>query len=85
VSWSAHLTHTASGLALTFAAPISRLDMAPDVAAHLANLLAVEARHRVRGVVAGLGDHQNTSNSQLIASDSAAQVINHPLCCDCGA
>jgi hypothetical protein len=28
-----------------------RLDIAPDVAAHLASLLAVEARHRLAGVV----------------------------------
>lgn len=54
MTWPVHLQHTEAGLALTFAAPISRLDMAPDVAAHLASLLAVEARHRMRGVVAEL-------------------------------
>lgn len=51
---SAHITHTPTGLALTFAEPVTRLDMAPDVAAHLASLLAVEAAHRMRGVVGTL-------------------------------
>ncbi len=70
MSWSAHLQHTEAGLALTFAAPISRLDMAPDVAAHLASLLAVEARHRMRGVVVELARPVPVKSG-------------HPLCCDC--
>jgi hypothetical protein len=36
VSWSAHLQHTATGLAIVFAGPVSRLDMSADVAQHLA-------------------------------------------------
>jgi len=54
MTWSARIEHTPAGLALTFGAPLSRLDMAPDVAAHLASLLAVEARHRLAGVVSTL-------------------------------
>lgn len=51
MTWQARIEHTPAGLALTFGAPLSRLDMAPDVAQHLASLLAVEARHRLAGVV----------------------------------
>jgi hypothetical protein len=54
MTWSARIEHTPAGLALTFGAPLSRLDMSADVAAHLASLLAVEARHRLAGVVSTL-------------------------------
>lgn len=54
MSWSAHIQHTPQGLALTFPEPLSRLDMTSDVAAHLASLLAVEARRRMVGVVEAL-------------------------------
>lgn len=74
MSWSARIEHTPAGLALTFGAPLSRLDMAPDVAQHLASLLAVEARHRLAGVV-----------RTLTAENSSTSVVRsgtHPLCCD---
>ena len=51
MSWAAHIIHTDGGLAIQFAEPTTRLDMTPDVAAHLASLLAVEARQRMTGVV----------------------------------
>jgi hypothetical protein len=70
VSFHAHLQHTETGLAIVFAGPVSRLDMAPDVATHLASLLAIEARHRMLGVVAEL-----TRPVEL--------VTTHPNCCDC--
>jgi hypothetical protein len=73
VSWSAHLQHTATGLAIVFAGPVSRLDMSADVAQHLASLLAVEARHRLQGVVAGIA-----SPVEMRRRDDA-----HPNCCDC--
>ena len=74
MTWSARIEHTSAGLALTFGAPLSRLDMAPDVAQHLASLLAVEARHRLAGVV-----------RTLEAENTAASVppSRHLLCCDC--
>jgi hypothetical protein len=75
MTWHARIEHTPAGLALTFGAPLSRLDMAPDVAQHLASLLAVEARHRLAGVV-----------RTLEAETSAIQLpldVPHPLCCDC--
>lgn len=50
MTWSARIEHTPAGLALTFGAPLSRLDMAPDVAQHLASLLATEARAAVAGM-----------------------------------
>lgn len=71
MSWQARIEHTADGIALTFGAPLARLDMAPDVAAHLASLLAVEARHRMAGVVRAL-------EAEPVLGDDA-----HPLCCDC--
>jgi hypothetical protein len=70
MSFHAHLQHTETGLAIVFAGPVSRLDMAPDVAAHLASLLAVEARHRMRGVVAELAAPR-------------ALAAHHCLQCDC--
>lgn len=76
MSWSAHLQHTPEGLALCFREPVSRLDMSPEVAEHLASLLAVEARHRMRSVVAAL-DSELLENKQFRVGDS------HPLCCDC--
>ncbi len=94
MSWQARIEHTPAGLALTFGAPLSRLDMAPDVAQHLASLLAVEARHRLAGVVRTL----EAENSQLYvgqrlpdycaaaaenACTSVVPTSAHPLCCDC--
>jgi hypothetical protein len=73
VSWSAHLQHTATGLAIVFAGPVSRLDMTSDTAAHFASLLAVEARHRLRGVVPKL-----MAPVELRPRDDV-----HPNCCDC--
>jgi len=67
VTWSARIEHTSSGLALTFPEPLSRLDMSNDVAAHLASLLAIEARQQVAGVVRTL----------------TIERSKHPLCCDC--
>ena len=84
MTWAARLTHTPTGLALTFGEPVSRLDMAPDVAQHLASLLAVEERHRMRGVVAELDDHQSAvlpGNPEQ--SRSVRLIGGHPLCCDC--
>jgi len=78
MSWQARIEHTPAGLALTFGAPTSRLDMAPDVAQHLASLLAVEARHRMRGVVGALVEQPNPNDIQLIAAGGA-----HALQCDC--
>ena len=75
MSWSAHLQHTDTGLAIVFAGPVSRLDLAPDVAAHLARLLAVEARHHVAGVVRTLKAENNGA--------SVERTLAHPLCCDC--
>jgi len=74
LSWSARIEHTPAGLALTFGAPLSRLEMAPDVAQHLASLLAVEARQRLAGVVRTL----EAENSSIRVEHGS-----HPLCCDC--
>ena len=95
MSWSAHLQHTATGLAIVFAGPVSRLDMTSDTAAHFASLLAVEARHRMRGVVAAVA--KTSCNHQGYGSEVCATVAQnngdsnaphggagiHPLCCDC--
>ncbi|HVY32587.1 MAG TPA: hypothetical protein VHB79_38885 [Polyangiaceae bacterium] len=62
MTWSARIEHTPAGLALTFGAPLSRLDMAPEVAQHLASLLAVEARHRMAGVVRELVETRQTGD-----------------------
>lgn len=75
MSWSAQLQHTETGLPLTFPEPVSRLDMAPDVPAHLASLLAVEARHPLAGVVRAL---EAETPEPLVVHGSP-----HPLCCDC--
>ena len=75
MSWQARIEHTPAGLALTFGAPLIRLDMAPDVAQHLASLLAVEARHRLAGVVRTL-EAKNGCTSVVPTSA-------HPHCCDC--
>lgn len=64
MTWHAHLQHTDTGLALTFAQPVTRLDMTADVAAHLASLLAIEARHRMAGVVGTLFNIQLAENKQ---------------------
>lgn len=74
MTWSARIVHTPAGLALTFGAPLSRLDMSADVAQHLASLLAVEARHRLAGVVRTL----EAENSLMSVEPTSA----HPLCCD---
>jgi hypothetical protein len=76
VSWSAYLQHTDTGLAIVFAGPVSRLDMAPDVAQHLASLLAVEARHRLAGVV-------RTLRAELPSTSAVRMREPHALCCDC--
>jgi hypothetical protein len=76
MSWQARIEHTPAGLALTFASPLSRLDMAPDVVAHLASVLAVEARHRLQGVVRAL-EAENGSHAVLIPTSA------HALQCDC--
>lgn len=73
MTWSAHLTHTETGLAITFAAPVSRLDLTPDVAEHFASLIAIEARARVAGVVRSL----------VAAFPTERDSSRHPLCCDC--
>ena len=75
MTWSARIEHTSGGLALTFGAPLSRLDMAPDVAEHLASLLAVEARARMTSVVRTL-ETENGSHA-VLRGDA------HPNCCDC--
>jgi hypothetical protein len=86
MTWNAHLTHTPTGLALTFAEPISRLDMTPDVAEHLASLIAVEARHAMRGVLSTL---EAESGSRAVVQRGSQKRLYicttdaHPLCCDC--
>lgn len=86
MTWSARIEHTPDGLALTFGAPLSRLDMSNDVAAHLASLLAVEARQQVLGVVRTL-TAENGSTSALRRESQKQLYIGttdaHPLCCDC--
>jgi hypothetical protein len=98
MTWSARIEHTPAELALTFGAPLSRLDMAPEVAAHLASLLAVEARHRLAGVVSTLvaensrevraphgGAHDpGAKNKQFRAELASAEPSSaHPHFCDC--
>jgi hypothetical protein len=77
VTWSARIEHTPAGLALTFGAPLSRLDMAPDVAQHLASLLAVEARHRLAGVVRTL------EADAEVAPRTVELTERHAHFCDC--
>jgi len=79
VSWAAHLQHTETGLAIVFAGPVSRLDLTPEVAEHFASLIAIEARHRLRGIVSAVENIQNLNDSAL--RHAARQ--SHPLCCDC--
>jgi hypothetical protein len=85
VTWQAHLQHTDTGLAIVFAGPVSRLDLAPDVAAHLASLLAIEARHRLAGVVLSLETDRPSRHSVPFSAenDPVAPLDGHPLCCDC--
>lgn len=71
MTWAAHIEHTAGGLAITFAEPLQRLDITADVAAHLASLLAVEARHRLAGVV------------RTLEAAAPTPAVRHVLCCDC--
>ncbi len=78
MTWQARIEHTPAGIALTFGAPLSRLDMSADVAQHLASLLAVEARHRMRGIVA---DYCAVAAEN--ASTSVVAMHGHPNCCDC--
>jgi hypothetical protein len=77
MSWSAHLTHTATGLAITFAQPVARIDLTPDVAEHFASLIAIEARARVAGVVSTLRTEESQKQLYIRSADA------HPLCCDC--
>lgn len=77
MSFQAHITHTPTGLAITFAESVRRLDMAPDVAAHLASLIAIEARQRMLGVVSAT---EKTSEPRGVVS--APESI-HPHFCDC--
>lgn len=77
MSWSAHLQHTPTGLALTFAEPVSRLDMTADVAAHLASLLAVEARHRMRGVVAALAPKSQAMGNHRADPYGSGSCLRH--------
>jgi hypothetical protein len=74
VSWSAHLQHTETGLAIVFAGPVSRLDLTPDVAEHFASLIAIEARHRLAGVV-------RTLEAKKTLCIRSADV--HPIFCTC--
>ena len=89
MSWSAHLQHTATGLAIVFAGPVTRLDMTSDTAAHFASLLALEARHRLAGVVRALGGDRQDGAAACVSPEKlenkAVAVIGnlHPLCCDC--
>lgn len=91
MTWSARIVHTPAGLALTFGAPLSRLDMSADVAQHLASLLAVEARHRMRGVVSAVEKTEELRRfpyrtENLNDSDLRGTAPrSHPLCCDCSA
>lgn len=75
MSWSAHLQHTDTGLAIVFAGPVSRLDLTPDVAEHFASLIAIEARARVAGVVRQL--ELEASRPVELAGDV------HPIFCNC--
>lgn len=79
MTFSARIEHTAGGLAITFAEPLTRLDMSADVAAHLAGLLAVEARqHRGAGSSVFV-PHTEESQKRLYVTTGNV----HPLCCDC--
>ena len=94
MTFHAHLQHTETGLAIVFAGPVSRLDMAPDVAAHLASLLAIEARHRMLGVVAVLNTERLENKQKGVGHYCGAAAENkqnrvtaddddHPFFCDC--
>lgn len=71
--WALRIEHQPDGLRLRFPEPLATLDMTNETATHLASLLAVEARHRMRGVVAELA-----APVELRPRDGT-----HPLCCDC--
>lgn len=89
MSWSAHLQHTDTGLAIVFAGPVSRLDLTPDVAEHFASLIAIEARQRMLCVVAAVAKTEELRGSgrwgqNLNGSELRATVEQtHALCCDC--
>lgn len=83
MTWSARIEHTPTGIALTFGAPLSRLDMAPDVAQHLASLLAVEAQHRLAGVVAVLAAQDSRHGDTPAIAGNLGSSAAHPPCCDC--
>lgn len=74
MSWSAHLMHTETGLAILFAGPVSRLDLTPEGAEHFASLIAIEARARVAGVVRTLSGENGSRAVELREQ--------HALCCD---
>lgn len=82
--WALRIEHQPDGLRLRFPEPLATLDMTSETAAHLASLLAVEARHRLRGVVAALDDHQTAGVSANPEHSRAVELITarHPLCCD---
>lgn len=54
MSWALRIEHQPDGLRLRFPEPLATLDMTSETAQHLASLLAIEARHRLQGVVAEL-------------------------------
>ena len=87
MSWALRIEHQPDGLRLRFPEPLATLDMTSETAAHLASLLAIEARHRMRGVVAALDDHQTADLSAIPEQSRTVELITacHPLCCHCDA
>jgi hypothetical protein len=83
--WALRIEHQPDGLRLRFPEPLATLDMTSETAAHLASLLAVEARHRMRGVVAGLSEPPTRPNSEIIRDSELCCTAqqSRPLCCDC--
>lgn len=79
MSWVLRIENQPDGLRLRFPEPLSTLDMTPDVAQHLASLLAVEARHRMLGVVAVLNTERLVNKQNRVTADDD----DHVLMCTC--
>lgn len=77
MTWQAPPHHTETGLAITFAQRVSRLDLTPDVAEHFASLIAIEPTSACSAWWA---------RSSLKKGYRALFVRDvHSLCCDCDA
>ena len=78
MSWAARIEHTEGGLRLRFATPTTTLDMTSETAAHLASLIAIEARSQVAGVVRTLSDQREPCLNSAHEADRLGRLAAPP-------